>query len=407
MRNFRFFATRIFLRKPILAIALLLLVLMLNYVSFSTIRTVVSTAEGRQQVEHVNTPGTYISNIDPDSDVDFENLTEESVQGIYTYLADNYQYSFHVDGMIATIPNRHGLEIPVSYMNERFVNLDGFPVASGAQLRFDYSIAGNESIPVLIGHGLAADYPLGSKLVVEDSALGREVVFQVAGILEKDASRSNYYAYDSKQYYNFAIVAPVTEEFISLANIDLKLNGLNDLIIMSADEASLSKLEQRFRDATGAEFNFYSHQENQEYYFEYYYSSMVFLSIITLILVALIASVTVWSSLVSVNLMMPDFTINLLVGLSYRRLKRMFLLYFAVVFAIVLIALYAFIVYSRLSFWGRGDASFITFGFAGLIEMDWIALLATAGLDIVLITTIVSVVIWRIKRVPISMGVLQ
>ena len=72
-----------------------------------------------------------------------------------------------------------------------------------------------------------------------------------------------------------------------------------------------------------------------------------------------------------------------------------------------LAALYLYALYSRVQFRTRGDASFITFGTAGLIKMDWIAFLEVAMLDAVLIGVLVLIVTWRIKRVPISMGVLQ
>lgn len=403
MNTSRLFGLRLIFKKPFIALALLVLLLMLNYIFFVALRTVISTAEGREQASHFDKPGTYIANLDPGSDVDFERLTNEVLKSTYAYLEDNYLYAFHVDGVIADIPNKRGFEIPVSYTNQKFDELDGFSTDHGGGLQFDYRISRGDVIPVLVGKGLAEEYPLGSQFKLNDPALEREVTVQVSGILEKDAARSNLYAYDSKNYYNFSLVVPVTEEFIRLSNIDLKLNGLNDLVVVDADESSILALKNRIYEATGAQFNFFSHDENREYY----YPSLIFVSIIALVLTVLIVAGTVWSSLVNVNLMIREFTLNRLVGLSYRNLGISFFVYYALLALVALSALYLFTLYSRLQFWSGVDPSFITFGTAGLIKMDWIAFLATALLDAVLIGALVFLVTWRIKRVPISIGVLQ
>jgi hypothetical protein len=49
----------------------------------------------------------------------------------------------------------------------------------------------------------------------------------------------------------------------------------------------------------------------------------------------------------------------------------------------------------------------MTYGFAGLIPMDWLALLAAFIFDALLVFLIAQVVTWRLKRIPISVGVLQ
>lgn len=407
MSTSRLFGLRLILRQPFIAVALLVLFLMLNYVFYGALRTVISTADGREQASHFDSPGTYIANLDPGSDVDYGQVSNESLQKTYSYLEDNYRYAFHVDGVIADVPNRRGFEIPVSYVSQRFDELGGLSVDHGAGLQFGYRISQGDVIPVVVGRGLAEEYPLGSRFKFIDPALEREVIVQVSGILEKDAVRSNFYAYDSKNYYNFSLVIPVTEEFIRLSNIDLKLNGLNDLVILDANETSILELKNRIYESTGAQFNFLSHDENREYYYEYYYPSMVLISIAALVMTALIVAGTVWSSLANVNLMIREFTLNRLVGLSCRKLGISFFVYYAPLALVALLALYLFTLYSRLQLWEGGDASLITFGIAGLIRMDWIALLASALFDSVLIGALVSIVIWRIKRVPISIGVLQ
>ena len=318
------FTARLVFRKPFIVFVLLLLFLMLNYVSFISLRTVISTAEGRQQASNIDSPGTYIANLDPESDFDFGRLSDDSLKKIYMDLADSHRYAFHVDGIIADVDNENELDIPVSYVNQQFDELDGFAIDRGSGLNFDYSVSKGDAIPVLIGRGLEKDYPLGSEFSLNDPALERDITVRVSGILEKDAARSNFYAYDSKTYYNYSLVVPVTEEFIRLSNIDLKINGLNDLAVVNADESSVLELENQIYSLTGARFNFFNQNENEKYYNAYYYPSMIFVSIVTLILIVLIIAGTVWSSLVNVNLMMREFTLNRLVGLSYQRLRSFF-----------------------------------------------------------------------------------
>ena len=49
----------------------------------------------------------------------------------------------------------------------------------------------------------------------------------------------------------------------------------------------------------------------------------------------------------------------------------------------------------------------MTYGCAGLIGMDWLALLVALLLDLFLVTVVVQTISWRLRRVPISVGVLQ
>ena len=72
-----------------------------------------------------------------------------------------------------------------------------------------------------------------------------------------------------------------------------------------------------------------------------------------------------------------------------------------------LVVLLAITVYSRNSSWLRKDASFCTFGILSLIEMDWISLLTVMLIDIFLGVVLVEIIMWKIKKVPISLGVMQ
>lgn len=57
--------------------------------------------------------------------------------------------------------------------------------------------------------------------------------------------------------------------------------------------------------------------------------------------------------------------------------------------------------------WLRKDATFATYGLFGLIGMDWLALLLVVASDVVIGMIVVESMLWKIKKVPISLGVLQ
>jgi len=222
MKAFHFFLTRIFLRKPIFAIGTLTLLFLANYIVFSTARTVFSAREGYEQMARINAEGTFMASLDPDATVDVDSSSKESIQSVYDVLDDRYEYAFYTDGYITDLANSHGVEVPVGYMNQRYNELNGFSVAKGDGLTFDYSLDQGEAIPVLVGRGLADDYPLGSQFTMHDPALGRELTVRVVGIIAENSSHSILYAPDLKQYHNFSVVIPVLNNH---SNISCTIRG--------------------------------------------------------------------------------------------------------------------------------------------------------------------------------------
>lgn len=134
---------------------------------------------------------------------------------------------------------------------------------------------------------------------------------------------------------------------------------------------------------------------------------MKIIAILTTIIIIILAGFTIWSSLASIRLMIKDFTINLFVGLSYSKLRKIIYGYYGLLFCINLMILFIITAYSRYGSWIRKDASFATFGVFGVIKMDWLALLAVLFFDIIIGIILVEIMLWRIKKVPISLGVLQ
>lgn len=407
MKIFKFFITKIFLRKAILGISMILLLCMANYITFIAARSILSTFQGYQETKCINKEGNYIANLDPDSDIDIDAIGENGTQVVYDYLNNNFNYAFYTDGFMVSIPNIDDMEISLGYMNEGYYELNQFELSQGTDLDFDYQFDKNKEIPVLIGKGLSKTYPVGSTIKIEEPVLKQPITLKVQGVLKQNAYHSNFYSLNSKNYYNFSVFLPVNEEFIKHANIDLQLNGLMDIVILQTTKEKIADLSEIMQDNLGLKFNFFSQKYNYDYFNEYYLHSLKIISITTLILIVIITCLSVWNALVSIRLMLKDFTINLLVGLSYSKLRKIFYSYFGMLFFINLIVVFLITAYSRYGCWLRKDATFVTYGLFGLIGMDWLALLVVAISDIIIGMIVVENMLRKIKKVPISLGVLQ
>ena len=405
MKVFKYFISKIFLRKAVLGISMILLLCMANYITFTSSRSILSTYQGYQETKYINQEGNYIANLDPDSHMDMGLINENGTQAVYSYLNSYYNYAFYVDGFIVSVPNVDDMEVHLSYMNEEYYKLKQFELLQGVDLGFDYQL--DDEIPVLVGKGLSKTYPVGSTIRIEESAIGLPITLKVKGVLKQNAYHSNYYALNSKTYYNFSIFFPVNKDFINHANIDLQLNGLMDITILQTSEEGVADLSGVLKDNLGLDFNFFSQKENYDYFNEYYLPSLKIMATITFVLLAVITCISVWNALVSVRLMLKDFTINLLVGLSYSKLRKIFYIYFGILSFINLAVVFIFTAFNRYGCWIRKDATFVTYGLFGLIGMDWLALLVVVLLDIIIGIMIVETMLRKIKRIPISLGVLQ
>ncbi|MDO4412741.1 hypothetical protein [Cutibacterium sp.] len=408
MKVFRFFLGRIFLRKPVLVAVLLALIFGCDYIIFMTTRAVVSTYEGASEVATLNAPGTFIANLDPDSTFDVDKISKNAIGNIYDRINEKYTFALFTDGYIIELPNKRNVEVPVAYMNQKYSELNGFELASGAGMNFEYDLKSSDAIPVLVGKGLADDYPLNSTLSIVDPALNKKVRYVVTGILERDQAHSNLYALDSKQYYNFSVIVPVNNSFIERAEIAFKINGLMDLAVIDTTRSEVHQLGDYINKTISVKLNFFSQEENIEFYHQYFKSSMVILCVIMAALVVFIFLLAVWNSIAGMRVMVREFTVNLLVGMSYGRFRRLLFGYYLMLSLVAFFAVFGMVLYSRQSSWHSGDASFMTYGLVGgVIEMDCIALMVTFLANFIMTLSLARFVVWRIKRVPISVGVLQ
>lgn len=397
------------MRKLLIVFSVFLLLFLSDYLVFIAARSTVSTFQGYEEMKHLNQTGNYIANLDPNSDMNMGNIDKSDTQNVYDYLNDNnLSYALFTDGFIVSLPNDYDMKVSFAYLNEEYYKLNRqFEIAQGKDLDFDYSFDDDIEIPVLIGKGLSETYPLGSMIKIEDPVLQKQIILKVQGILKPNIYHSNFYSLSSKQYYNFSVVIPVNEDFLNNSNVGLQLQGLFDIILLQTSKNEIEGLRKVMQDRLGLKFNFYTQEENFEYFNKYYFSSLKIIAILTTILTLIIIGLTIWNSLASIRVMIKDFTINLFVGLSYSRLRKIFYGYYGILFFANLIVLFIITAYSRYGTWIRKDASFSTFGLFGVIGMDWLALGAVLFFDIIIGMIIVEIMLWRIKKVPISLGVLQ
>lgn len=393
----------------LIVFSVFLLLFLSDYLVFIAARSTVSTFQGYEEMKHLNQTGNYIANLDPNSDMNMGNIDKSDTQNVYDCLNDNnLSYALFTDGFIVSLPNDYDMKVSFAYLNEEYYKLNRqFEIAQGKDLDFDYSFDDDIEIPVLIGKGLSETYPLGSMIKIEDPVLQKQIILKVQGILKPNIYHSNFYSLSSKQYYNFSVVIPVNEDFLNNSNVGLQLQGLFDIILLQTSKNEIEGLRKVMQDRLGLKFNFYTQEENFEYFNKYYFSSLKIIAILTTILTLIIIGLTIWNSLASIRVMIKDFTINLFVGLSYSRLRKIFYGYYGILFFANLIVLFIITAYSRYGTWIRKDASFSTFGLFGVIGMDWLALGAVLFFDIIIGMIIVEIMLWRIKKVPISLGVLQ
>lgn len=89
MKIFKFFITKIFLRKALIVLSVLMLIFLSNYLVFIAARSTVSTLQGYDEMKHLNQPDSYIANLDPNSDMDMGKIDINDTQKVYDYLKSN------------------------------------------------------------------------------------------------------------------------------------------------------------------------------------------------------------------------------------------------------------------------------------------------------------------------------
>lgn len=274
LKLFRFFSTRVFLKKPILVTATVLLMILASCIPFMCVRSIVSLEQGIQEFSRFDREGTYVMDLHGASFDTFRQYTDESAQRVFDRLDEQYEYAAFVDGFLADLPNSNNRNVTVAYMNKNWDEFSRLPTSTGGDLNFDYKITDGTTIPVLVGKGLADDYPLGSTFIMRDPALVQDMHYEVRGVLADNAAHSNLKALDSKTYYNFSIIVPVNRAFLKAENNSLKIDLLFDLVLLNAQQSDVTRLEDYAGQVTPGPLRFSSYQNLKDDLNQYYMPSM-------------------------------------------------------------------------------------------------------------------------------------
>lgn len=408
LKLFRFFSTRVFLKKPILVTATVLLMILASCIPFMCVRSIVSLEQGIQEFSRFDREGTYVMDLHGASFDTFRQYTDESAQRVFDRLDEQYEYAAFVDGFLADLPNSNNRNVTVAYMNKNWDEFSRLPTSTGGDLNFDYKITDGTTIPVLVGKGLADDYPLGSTFIMRDPALVQDMHYEVRGVLADNAAHSNLKALDSKTYYNFSIIVPVNRAFLKAENNSLKIDLLFDLVLLNAQQSDVTRLEDYAGQVTPGPLRFSSYQNLKDDLNQYYMPSMRSLIAACAAFIVLLVIVAVWSSLAGIRIMMRECTVNILVGLSYQKLRNLLFAHYMVLGLIAWAVVIALTIAMRQTAWTMNDPLAMTLGWAGgLIPMDWIGLYSSFVVMVAIAALLAQVVTWRVKRIPISIGVLQ
>lgn len=383
----------------------LIVLFLANLLLFTGVRSLISTYQGFRENAFLLQDGIFISNIDPEKNdqVDYDQIDLDQTRKVYDYLEDHTHYGIEMFGYTTDLANQDEMDVLVNYVNQLGFQLRPLPIAEGESLNFE---DGNPK-GVLVGAGLAQDYPIGCHFDFDNPVTGQtEEVFTV-GILETNAYRSNLYALNSKNYFNYTVFYPLTPNFIQSSTKDLQVNALNDLILTQSSREEADQVKDLIKATTGLSYNFFSQARNTAYFQDYYGQSIAFVMGLTLLAMILAVFLAVWINLVSIRLAIRDMTLHMLVGLTYHRLRLILYQFYGILLAIVMLVLTLFTSYNRYTTIFRKDAIFASLGFLRLVDIDWAALGIVLLVNLLCLPVIVEIMMAKIKRKPISLGVFE
>lgn len=390
MNSYKSFVKRLLLKRWVANVFILLLLLVANYMTFIGIRSGLSTVQGYLEMKNLEQEGTYIANLDPECDLDYSAITEPDVRTVFHYLSSKFSYALYTDGYVISLPDCD-MDISLNYFNQGYYELFPFSLSRGTTPNFDYRM-GEQEIPVLVGAGLAQAYPLNSTIQIIDPVVEHPVSLKVVGILKTNAFHSNVYSLNWKIYYNYSIMLPVNEAFLKEANVDFHVNAITNMIVTQSTEQKVSGLSDEILQRLGMKLNFFSQQENNDEFRNYYLSSLVIQFVFALLLTAMAASIAIWHMMKHLRSLLKNSLTDTPETICLAQEKRGLCSYWGVISLVDLLSIVAITSFERYGYWSRGDTLVAAYGFLGLIGIDWGALLAVVLTDILLGKIIIKIV---------------
>ncbi len=397
---------KIALNKPFITIAIVVLLVVANYMMFTVVRTYISAQDGMKEFERVASSDAFILNLDPKANMSSEKLNEDSLDEVYTFLMSKWKIGLTTSGFVSDLQNKKNIDVPYEYLNEEALNMRPFEVSSGEDLTFDYDIV-KGTVPVLVGWGLRDEYPVGKTFQVRDPLIQKDLKYRVVGVLKKNESRSNNYVLDSRRYTNYTVVVPVNLDFIAQSDYTFKINSLMDLMILDASKEEIETIKKFILDKTGLNFNSYNQDQNNKEYIDLSKSTLRIVVGVTVAIVLIVFLLLMCSVMSGLALAIKDITIHLLVGLRQSTLRSFFYLYYGSLVLFSLGSVVLFNVASHFVGWATKNSLTVTFGVLASPASDWLSIGFVLLPGIVFTVIMAEISMLQVRRLPISVGVLK
>lgn len=392
-----------FIKCPLFTLSLIALLIFANFLAFTTVRSIILNIQGLKEVSLWNKKDNYLFNLDPK--YNFESVDNNlDLNLLFKHLNDNFTYAIEVNGIKSGIRDSKNMEINLEYISKEAYRLNKIDLIKGKHLNYDNNYT-KDPIPVLIGASLEKLFPLDTIFKLKDPTLEKEVTLQVKGVIQGNSYKSLKLAPNTKEYRNFSIVIPINQNFIYDSNELLKVNSIHNLLILDSNDKSVEGLKRYF-EKYNIYLNFYGKNDNDAYFKENFYQSYILISCITTIILVVIIGLALWNTFKYIHLTTKEIILNILVGLSYERLKFVYYSYYIFLSSISSVILFILIAYNRWLHWVNKESNLATYNIWGLLDIDWYALLVVIGINLFVSIIIVELSILKVKRIPLSKGLL-
>lgn len=394
----------IFLKRYIIIFTSICLLLLSNLIAFTVFRSLASTFEGSKYVSSLSNSHQILGNLDEDNDFEkLGSLDAEKSNAIINYLNEELDYgiNFNGGGTDFSIDN---INAALYMYNKKSFAFQHLPVIEGTT--FDEIDFNREQKEVLVGHAIGRKTPIGSEITITNPLTQASETVTAVGILDQNLYIPNNYALDSKEYLNYAIIYPLSDKLPTDIPSGILIEGLGNIILDDNDQV-IKNLQSFLSDTAGINLNFFTQESNNGDFYDFYIQNIIQMLLVSGIILIMMLIVMIWNALISFRLMIKEITIHMMVGLSYQDFKRALFIFNSLISVTSLCCLYILIAMNRLNGMSMEMPSSITINSLGLIGIDWIgiALVVLINLFIVFIET--NIIVHKIKKIPISIGVLS
>jgi hypothetical protein len=310
---------------------------------FTEINYTITTLSAFEEIDDTN---VYV-NLDRTPPERINDLVENEAESIkkarelYDYIAkDRTKYSYW-DYEIGTLSN--GKTYFQATTDKYFFDLYEIKVYWGQNL-YDVSETKDGVVPVVIGADLMGEYQLNEVFEMEDPNTGKNVKYEVVGILPSLTTYPSPYSIGMKYTVDDKIFRPLDAE--ALNEFGILDMSIGSLVVSTDNEADLRKIEQLSKDLNLFDMGFEKVSDNTAIFLQEGKETMQIYALIIIaliILAVLIGGIFIYSAMKKkINVYIMQMT----AGLS---LKKLCLNIFSALFAVNVVLLMLSVVISAFS----------------------------------------------------------